>query len=765
MYNTTMFWADKVAEDLKKRKLPLEWVDDMKTPSGRIHVGALRGVVIHDLVYKALLSKGVKAKYTYIFDNHDPMDALPVYLSREKFEKYLGMPLYKVPSPVEGFKSYADYYAQEFIDVFTAIGCNSEIFWASDLYLSGKMNPLIKICLDKAEVIRGIYEELYKRKLASDWFPFSVFCPKCGKQSTTRVFDWDGEKVSFVCEIEKVKWTKGCGFKGEISPFSSIDGVVGKLPWKVEWPCKWKAIGVTVEGAGKDHMSRGGSHDLASLVCKRVLNYPVPYPVGYEFFLVGGRKMSSSKGLGSSSSEMLEILPPELLRFLMVKTKINQAINFDPSGDTIPKLFDDYQKAADAYYNKKDEDLARIFELSQVNKPQKPPIVRFSQLVHWVQMPNMEQEIKKENLGEWVKYARIWLEKYAAESEKFEVQKQLPDTAKSLSLAQKEYLKKIASELEKKWDAEEFQKKLYEWSKEISLPSKDAFAAIYLSLIGKDHGPKAGWLILSLEKEFVQKRFEEAAHLRVILNSVQDLVSVEMPKLIRHDKVRPEIFSIDQNLKQKFPSVSIGIAIIKGVDIKKSASNLEQEKKELLKSLEGLITEELGKYPEVQSYRKLYKATGIDWHSRRPSPEALLRRVALNKGLYTINTCVDAYNLIVMKHRVSIGAFDLDTIKFPTALRFAREREEILLLGDKESTKYKNGEIAYFDKKGGYNIDFNYRDAQRTAVQLTTKNLYINVDGVYDITPQQVEKSLQEACDKIIKYCGGKLDLFGIETA
>lgn len=98
-----MFWADRVATDLKKRKLHLEWVDDMKTPSGKIHVGALRGVVIHDLVYKALLSKGVKAKYTYVFDNHDPMDALPVYLPSEKFEKYLGMPLYKIPSPVMGF--------------------------------------------------------------------------------------------------------------------------------------------------------------------------------------------------------------------------------------------------------------------------------------------------------------------------------------------------------------------------------------------------------------------------------------------------------------------------------------------------------------------------------------------------------------------------------------------------------------------------------------------------------------------------------------
>ncbi|MBI2005696.1 MAG: LLM class flavin-dependent oxidoreductase [Nitrosopumilales archaeon] len=33
-----MFWADAVAQELKKRKLPLEWVDDMKTPSGKIHV-------------------------------------------------------------------------------------------------------------------------------------------------------------------------------------------------------------------------------------------------------------------------------------------------------------------------------------------------------------------------------------------------------------------------------------------------------------------------------------------------------------------------------------------------------------------------------------------------------------------------------------------------------------------------------------------------------------------------------------------------------
>ena len=118
-----------------------------------------------------------------------------------------------------------------------------------------------------------------------------------------------------------------------------------------------------------------------------------------------------------------------------------------------------------------------------------------------------------------------------------------------------------------------------------------------------------------------------------------------------------------------------------------------------------------------------------------------------------------------MKHRISVGAFDLEKIAFPTELRFAKENEEILLLGDSEPTKYNSTELAYFDKEGGYNIDFNYRDSQRTAVQMDTKNILLNVDGVYDITPEEVEKVLRESVDRIIAYCGGTLETFGIETA
>src|SRR5579872_7553835 len=99
-----MFWADQVSKELLERKLKLEWVDDMKTPSGKIHVGALRGVVVHDLVYKALKDNNVNAKYTYIFDDQDPMDDLPTYLP-EEFRQYLGQPLFTVKSPDPSYES------------------------------------------------------------------------------------------------------------------------------------------------------------------------------------------------------------------------------------------------------------------------------------------------------------------------------------------------------------------------------------------------------------------------------------------------------------------------------------------------------------------------------------------------------------------------------------------------------------------------------------------------------------------------------------
>ena len=532
-----MYWADKLAKQIvKSGKYKPYWVDDMKTPSGRIHVGSLRGVVSHDLIYKALLDLGVEAVFSYVIEDHDPMDALPSYLDEKKYRKYMGYPLNAIPSPESGFKSYADYFAQDFIEVFNALGCKPNIIWASQLYKTGKMNAGIKKCLDKAEDIRKIYKKISGSVKPKDWFPFQVVCPKCGKVGTTKVVGWDGKKVSFKCLPDLVKWAQGCGYQGKVSPYNGI----GKLPWKVEWAVKWQAIGVTVEGAGKDHFSEGGSRDISTAVCKEIIDYPVPYGFSHEFILIGGRKMSSSKGVGSSARDMYNLLPAQILRFLLARPKYTQAINFDPKGNTIPDLFDEYDQCANHFYKKSSQgrsasgrkkgDFGRIWQLSQVKPIPKKMLFfpRFRDVANYCQLASVDikkkfEEIKggkltKDELGildERVKYAKIWLKNYAPKDLVYQVSKKIPDAAKKLSDSQKKYLISLIKLISfKKWQAEEFQTELYNLTKKLKIPAKLAFKAIYLALIGKTHGPKAAWFLLDKDKKFVVKRFKEVSKSR-----------------------------------------------------------------------------------------------------------------------------------------------------------------------------------------------------------------------------------------------------------
>lgn len=760
-----MFWADRISREIiESINFKPYWVDDMFTPSGYAHIGSLRGPLVHDLIYRALKDVKQDVTFTYVFNDFDPIDGLPPELLK-MFHNYLGFPLRTAPSPGPGFSSFAEYFANDFKRVLENLGIGARFLSSWDMYHEGKFNHVIQIALDHAETIQDIYQRISgSKKREAGWLPLQVICPKCGKLGTTRIHDWDGKTVGYTCELSMVKWAQGCGQKGRISPF---DGN-GKLPWKVDWPAHWKVLGVTVEGAGKDHSSAGGSRDIARELCKEVFDFPDPFNLPYEFFLIGGKKMSSSKGLGLKARDLTSLFPAPVGRFLFCRTDYRQAIEFDPMETmAVPDLFDEYDRCWKAYINGSDENLSRAFELSQIGKlPEKKKlfIPRFKDIANYIQQ-NVDihkkfEEIKgdlltnteTEMLCERKNYAYLWIGKYAPTEYKLILSESLPSQVKDLTESQKKFLSGIIPLLDKNFSANELNLGLYNLAKEIQIDTKEAFAAIYMTFIGKTYGPRAAWFLLQYPKEQVIERLESVS-LETVGRNIKNIIKVIS---------RLDFLIIDKAVKEKYPSISIGMAMIRGVSISESNKDLEEERKHVLYELETLTTEEIGKFYEVVSYRKLYKEMGIDWHSRRPSPEALLRRIALKKGLYAVNTCVDAYNLVVVKNRVSAGAFDANEIKFPTVLRFANAGDKILLLGDKEPTIYTNKELAYYDQEGGYNIDFNFRDSQRTMITEKTRNLWINVDGVYDITPTQVEKTLHEAIQKIIQYCGGTVEFEGV---
>ena len=112
---------------------------DNFAPSGSIHVGSLRGVIIHDIVTQGLKGKGKKTTFQYGFDDYDPLDKFPKGLS-ENYQKYLGMPFSEIPAPDGKSKNYAEQYLAEFKKVFGDMGIKPEIAKSSEVYKTGKFN-------------------------------------------------------------------------------------------------------------------------------------------------------------------------------------------------------------------------------------------------------------------------------------------------------------------------------------------------------------------------------------------------------------------------------------------------------------------------------------------------------------------------------------------------------------------------------------------------------------------------------------------------
>lgn len=535
-------WVDKLADGILKwqAKVGIEklHVDDMKTPSGRVHVGALRGVILHDLVAKVLTQKtGTHVTSTYVFNNIDNMDSLPKYLPAE-YANYMGKSLHKIPAPplaesgidftratedqkeqYRQAKSMGHFYAMDFIEAFRILGCSQELVWSQELYESGKFDDVIRTALDSVEKLRKIYQEVADYKLPDHWYPFQAICENCGLTGTTLATGWDGEKVSYACLENKVEWAKGCGYTGAISPF----GGTGKLLWKVDWPGHWKALGVTIEGAGKDHTSAGGSRDMAAAICKEVFNIPEPFDIPYEWILIRGVKMSSSKGIGTSAREFVELFPPEVGRFLFANKHYNQVIDFDPQTMSIPDLFDEYDQGARIYWKQEEGDqrLGRSFELSQITDiPKTQFLPRFRDIAVWMQHPELNvvaefEKIKGSPLTESElteleyrkKYAKTWVERYAPEEFQLTPRSELPAAAATLSSEQRSFLVELDKLMDSKpeWQPQDLQQAVFELAK-ASIGSKLGFQTVYLAFLGKKSGPKAAWFLLSIEKAFRKER-------------------------------------------------------------------------------------------------------------------------------------------------------------------------------------------------------------------------------------------------------------------
>jgi lysyl-tRNA synthetase class 1 len=440
------------------------------------------------------LDKDADAQLIYIGDTIDPLRKVYPFLD-ESYKEHVGKPLSEIPCPCGSHISYSEHFLTPFLEAAQTLGIKANVKLSHEMYAQGLYAEASKRILDNKDRIKEILQSVSKRDLPDDWFPYNPKCSECERLTTAKVTGYEYPFVSYSCS---------CG---------------------------------TCEPFGKDHAAAGGSYDTAKMIAKEIFDQDAPHPVVYEWIQLKGKgAMSSSTGVVVSAAKMLKMTPPEVFRFFVLRNNPNKHLDFDP-GLGILNLVDEFDTTEKNYFGegssekserieKIEGDLGRTYELSQpFSMPTKPPFqIPYRHLVSVVQIKddfesildilkrtelfNALEEWDVSHLKQRIECVKFWLDSFAPDRVKFAIAKETPKM--ELVPEHKEYLSQLSLKLsEEEWTPDGIHNAIYELAQAHNLKSKAAFQLVYRAILDEKFGPRLGYFLSTLDKDFVVNRIGE----------------------------------------------------------------------------------------------------------------------------------------------------------------------------------------------------------------------------------------------------------------
>ncbi len=557
-------WLEEIVEEISKRSVKSITLSTGKTPSGHIHLGILREILICDALRRIYEKKGYKVNNNLFFDSLDAAKRFPEYIPKGFQKEHLGKPFSLIPCPFKECQceSYAHHFGDELSNTFSSYGIKVKILWTHELYKKKKMQEKIKIALENKDLIKKILkkyilptlDEKNKEKfikMQKTWMPAMVICEKCdriqhrnnqGNIRPNRVKEYlkEEESVSYNCEH--------CEYTGKISIWSGRL----KLNWRVDWPAKWAVYKTTCEPAGKDHSVKGGAYDTGLELCQKLYEYEGPVKVPYEWLRLGDYDMKTSKGIVFTPKRFLEMADPEIYRSIILRTNPNKHISFRI--EELPQYYDYYERMENIYYeleepeNKEEDQIFKyIYPLTQINllsktKKKRIPLkyltflsqiqniinldTLYKNAIKYMKDYNIENNISINEFEVLLKKTKNWIEEVKKivknkKNKKFEqeitrkidifsipdeihdkVVKELDDIQINGIKLLREFIK-VNNEL----DADLIQNKIFTIAtEELKMSPRKMFEAIYSIILGKKNGPRLGSFLTLLDKDWLLNR-------------------------------------------------------------------------------------------------------------------------------------------------------------------------------------------------------------------------------------------------------------------
>ncbi|MER7971165.1 MULTISPECIES: lysine--tRNA ligase [unclassified Streptomyces] len=558
-------FADEVIEESERRSpgKPVVVASGL-SPSGPIHLGNLREVMTPHLVADEVRRRGHEVRHLISWDDYDRYRKVPAGVAGvdESWAEHIGKPLTSVPAPAgSAYPNWAEHFKAAMVASLAELGVEFDGISQTAQYTAGVYREQVLHAMrHRADIDAVLAQYRTKRQPpkkqqqkavdeaeleaaegsgaadeddgtgSSGYFPYKPYCGGCGKDLTTvTAYDDDTTELTYTCAA--------CGFSETVrlTEFNR-----GKLVWKVDWPMRWAYEGVVFEPSGVDHSSPGSSFQVGGQI---VGIFGGERPIGpmYAFVGISGMaKMSSSKGGVPTPADALQIMEPQLLRWLYARRRPNQSfkIAFDQE---IQRLYDEWDKldakVADGSALPADAAAhARAVGTAAGELPRTPHPLPYRTLAsvadvtagHQDQALRILSELDPEHPLTDLAEARprydraeAWINTHVPADQRTIVREE-PDgeLLKSLDEASAGSLRLLLDGLEEHWSLDGLTHLVYgvpkvqagfsadagpkELPPEIKTAQRTFFALLYRLLVGRDTGPRLPTLLLAVGQERVR---------------------------------------------------------------------------------------------------------------------------------------------------------------------------------------------------------------------------------------------------------------------
>ncbi len=218
------------------------------------------------------------------------------------------------------------------------------------------------------------------------------------------------------------------------------------------------------------------------------------------------------------------------------------------------------------------------------------------------------------------------------------------------------------------------------------------------------------------------------------------------------------LFSIQKELFDILPDLTIGMVVAKDVDNTRSSEEIDGL---LVQAVEGVRRNFIGDkpqdHPRIKPWRTAFSKLGISGSKFQSSIESMARRVLKGDPFPKIHPLVDLYNSISLRFLVPMGGHDLDTLEGDIHLRFAEGWEPFTPMGGGETSVVPKGELVYCDDREVLTRNWVWRQCEKDKATEKTKNIFIPIDVLGEVGRERAGEIILELSQLIPKYLQGTL--------